>query len=87
MTTTQWIRFAIEVAVDLVTGRLDGPGKPSEPRAPTPTHLDVEHMRRASHGHMVSEGTRSFWCRGPHDPEPDCARCRATGKPRRGPSR
>lgn len=87
MTTGQWIRFALEVAVDLVTGKLDGPGKASEPRVATPTHLDVEHMRRASHGHSVHDGARSFWCRGPHAPHPHCERCRATGKPRRGPPR
>jgi hypothetical protein len=46
-------------------------------------HVHAEHIRRHTHGHMVTEGTRSYWCAGPDWPDP-CARCRASrlGSPR-----
>lgn len=51
--------------------------------APGLPHLHVEIQRRATHGHMATEGTRSYWCAGPDSAAP-CPRCQASklGSPR-----
>ncbi len=75
MTAAQWIRLAVELVADLVTGKLEKPDPPKPEVAPLP-HLDVERQRRASHGHMTEVGAGfAVWCRGPHAPHRLCTRC------------
>lgn len=89
MTTGQWIRFALEIAVDLVTGRLEGPGKPSAPAVGLP-HKHSELIAKASREagppcELPPPGWRCTRRRG-HD-GPCAAEPVATGKQRRGPPR
>jgi hypothetical protein len=47
VTTAQWVRLAVEIVVDLVTGRLEGPGKASTPPVGLP-HKHSELQAKAS---------------------------------------
>lgn len=89
MTTAQWIRFAVEVVVDIVTGRLEGPGKASTPAVGLPhkhSELQAKASREAGPPCTLSpDGLRCTRMRGHGGP--CAAEPVATGKPERGPPR